>query len=166
MAQNIRKPGHRVHAKCHSWGCSHLEQGWIFQVSCSAGVSHYTALDSDILCSPVAHYVPIFEEIMHSSSLGWLTELETHKVILWTLNHLAQTGFLMSAHITEDCSTLAQLCSFSHTRICTHGPQINLLSCHTRHTQETEAVLSSRLNCPLKPPYSPRSKASRHPVAL
>lgn len=64
--------------------------------------------------------------------------------------------FIKSAQITEDCSTLVQLRSFSHTRICTHGSQINLLICHTRHTQEREAVLSSRLNCSLKPPFFPQ----------
>lgn len=67
-----------VHSKCCDSGCTHLDQGWIFQVSWSAGVSHYIALNSEIIqCtsgSPEAHYLPIFEELVHSSSLGWLTK--------------------------------------------------------------------------------------------
>lgn len=153
-----------VHAKCHNCGCDHLDQG-----SCSAAVSHYTALDSEMLCSPAAHYIPIFKEIMHSSSLGWLTKLERQKGILWTLNHPAQTGFHnVSAYYWRLLHLCSALFLFPHQNIYSWS-QINLLSCHTRHTQETEAVLSYRLNCSLKPPSSPGSEAhlaSLHPGAF
>lgn len=64
----------------------------------------------------------------------------------------------MSAHITEDCSTSVQPCSFSHTRTSARDPQINLLSCHPRHTRKTEAVLNSRLNCSLNSPFPQGAK--------
>lgn len=123
-----------VHAKCHNWGCSHLDQGWIFQVICSAGVSHYTALDSEMLWSPAAHYIPIFEELMHSSSLGWLTKLEMHKGILWTLNHLAQTGFHnVSTHYWRLLHFCSALFLFPHQNIYSGPPNKFTKLSHEAH---------------------------------